>query len=155
ALDLRRIGAFLLKASHDRPFMIPEIDPQPDEFFRTCNVVDSLDRSDTNVYTIEVGRCDLLFDSCRLHQRYGRALYFSYSSVWRLVNGISRPAISRCFIWVLISSGSPSVTITFAILPCSIDPILSATPKISAGYIVTALRASSLGRPNAAAIPAW
>src|SRR5215472_13393011 len=64
---------------------------------------------------------------------HGRALYFSYSSVWRLVKGTSCPLISRCFICVLISSGSPSVTMIFAIFPDSIDPILSDTPKISAG----------------------
>ena len=29
--------------------------------------------------------------------RYGLALYFSYSSVWRLVSGIARPLINKCF----------------------------------------------------------
>ena len=64
---------------------------------------------------------------------YGRALYFSYNSVCLLVIGISRPLINTYLTWVSISSGSPLVTIRFAIFPWSMEPMRSATPNISAG----------------------
>src|SRR5688500_14040740 len=63
----------------------------------------------------------------------GLFLNFSYSSVCRESIGISSPLMNTRRTFVRISSGSPSVRITFAPLPTSSDPSLSATPQISAG----------------------
>jgi len=68
--------------------------------------------------------------------------------------GYLETAIYRCVIVVLGSKGSPSDTNRLAIFPSSRLPIISATPNISAGVSVTALSASSVPIPYAAANPA-
>ncbi len=55
---------------------------------------------------------------------------------------------------VVISSGSPSVTIRFASLPASMAPTRSAMPSISAAFTVTARSAASRGRPYGIAMAA-
>ena len=64
---------------------------------------------------------------------YGLRLNFSYSSVCLVSSAMSSPPMKRRLTLVTISSGSPSVTMTFAIFPTSSDPTRSATPKICAG----------------------
>jgi hypothetical protein len=48
---------------------------------------------------------------------------------------------------VVISSGSPVVTISVAALPTSREPCDAPSPRISAARIVTAFSASSGGSP--------
>ncbi len=55
---------------------------------------------------------------------------------------------------VVTSSGSPSVTIRSAHLPLSIEPVVAATPQISAALMVTAFSASSYGSPKVTALAA-
>src|SRR5207253_9134178 len=81
----------------------------------------------------------------------GRLLYRSYSDSCRVSVGTSRPAITTWVIVVRTSSGSPFATIRFAILPGSMLPMRSPTPRISAALIVTALSASSRASPHATA----
>src|SRR5579859_3844670 len=69
--------------------------------------------------------------------------YSSRSRVCRLVIGTSCPSMKTCFTSVFMSSGSPLATTTFAVLPTSSDPSLSATPQISAALNVIAFSASS------------
>ena len=51
--------------------------------------------------------------------------------------------MNKCWIWVLVSNGSPVETKRVASFPTSSEPILLARPKISAGTIVTAFKAAS------------
>src|SRR6184192_747849 len=59
------------------------------------------------------------------------------------------PSTKTILILVFSSKRSPSVTTRFAILPFSMEPRRSATPKISAGESVNARRAASGARPAA------
>ena len=86
------------------------------------------------------------------------SLYFSrYRSAsfeCLLDRSISRPPMNARSIFVVISSGSPSVTISVASLPFSSEPSLSATPSISAAESVIDRSAASRARPWAHARPA-
>ena len=71
-------------------------------------------------------------------------------------SGTSNFVPSTNTIWTLVpaSNNSPSVTSTLAILPISRLPTRSATPKISAGAMVNARRASAGDKPAAIALRA-
>src|SRR5688572_8464915 len=75
----------------------------------------------------------------------GRSLNRLYRSVCFVLSGTGRPSMNRYVVFVLASRMSPSVTTRLATLPTSIEPNLSATPMICAGYSVTDLSASAFG----------
>jgi hypothetical protein len=56
------------------------------------------------------------------HTRLYCPEYRSRNSVWRLVIGTSRPEMNTRFTSDFTSSGSPSATTIFAVLPTSSDP---------------------------------
>src|SRR5688572_27669271 len=60
-----------------------------------------------------------------------------------------RPLTNTCLIAVFSSNKSPSVTMTFAIFPCSSDPRRSLAPASVAAFRVSALIAASFDKPLA------
>ena len=78
----------------------------------------------------------------------GRFLYFSHERLCLLSRSDGKPRMKTCSISVVISSGSPSVTMTFPTLPTSREPNRSDTPRIRAGPRVMASSAASCERPH-------
>ena len=74
---------------------------------------------------------------------YGLAMYLRYRRSCLLSRPTSLPLMNTFVTAVLTSSGSPFAMKRFASLPASRLPTRSATPRISAALIVSALRASS------------